>query len=116
MTVRDMKELVERLGELKKELKTLEKEEEELTSELKDGLSKKEYKYEVESENFVAFLSPTKITDVLEDKLFKNISIEDYRKCCKPQVGLCKTILGEEILNKVIIETPGKPKLYVKSR
>lgn len=116
MTVRDMKELVERLGEIKKDLKTLEKEEEELTSELKDGLLKKGYGYAVESEKYIASLSPTKSTEVIEDLLFKKVSIEDYRKCCKPQIGLCKEILSKEILDKVSIEGAGKDKLNLKSK
>lgn len=116
MTVRDMKELVERLGILRKELKTLETEEAGLVSELKEGLLKKGYGYEVESEHYLASLSPTKVLEIDEDKLFRNTLIGDYRKCCKPQVTQCRKVLSEETLIKVSEEKEGKDKLNLKPR
>ena len=116
MTVRDMKELVERLGEIRTQLKDLDKEKEVLQIELQEGLLKKGYGYEVESEHYIASLSPTKSLNILEDELYKSTSMEEYRKCCKPQVTQCRAILSLEILQQVSIEEKGKDKLNLKAK
>lgn len=116
MTVRDMKELVERLGEIREQVKDLTTEKDALTVELKEGLKRKGYSYEVESEHFIASLSPTKVLIIDEETLWGTVSPTDYRKCCKVQVTQSRKVLSLETLEKVSVEKDGEDKLNLKSK
>lgn len=116
MTVRDMKELVERLGEIREQVKDLTTEKDTLTSELKEELLKKGYGYEVESDHYIASLSPTKILEINENKLWGTVSPEIYRRCCKVQVTQSRKVLSLEVLEQVSIEKKGDDKLNLKSK
>lgn len=116
MTVRDMKELTEKLGLLKAKIKALTTEADDMTSELKDALGFKEKGYEVESEHFIASLSAVKTLDIIESKLWDLTTPEEYRKCVKPSITACRKVLSESTLIQVSEEKIGESKLNLKER